>query len=159
MNGKLGEAFAYEVFRARLPYFDGAGWRSTARNDHGLEGEGDDSLGHDFEYRDHEGELTGRSDAPLCLIEVKSTETDGSVAFPISDGEWLEAIDTYERGDDRLYVIVRVRHVRTAPEVFDVIVDPVRLLQQGRLRLANKDLWVRVAVPPSATDEVPGEDA
>jgi hypothetical protein len=146
MIGKLGEAFVYEMFRSKLPGFDASNWESQARNAYGFEGRGNDGLGYDFSYRDEAGMLTGREDAPMCLIEVKATDTDGSGSFPISCGEWREAHNAYN-SNDRSYVIIRVQNVFTEPAVFDVILDPVRLWQEGRLQLVNKDLWVRVGIP------------
>ena len=73
-NGLLGEAFAYEVLRKQLPEFDASNWVSSNRQRYGLEAEGDDNLGYDFQYRDIDGKLTGRETAPLCFIEVKSND-------------------------------------------------------------------------------------
>lgn len=66
-------------------------WRSCNRNAYGLEGEGDDSLGFDFSYRDVANELAGRLDRPLFYIEVKSSSGDGSEPFQTTNNEWEKA--------------------------------------------------------------------
>ena len=143
-NGLLGEAFVYEVLRIQLRGFDSSNWVSSNRRRYGLEAEGDDDLGYDFQYRDVDGKLTGKAEGPLCYIEVKSTSGDGNEPFPISSGEWRLAEECHLGKGDPIYIIVRVAGVRDHPSLVDVIVDPIRLWHDGLLGLDRKDLWVRL---------------
>ena len=152
--GLLGEAFVYESFRNMLPDFDMACWVSDARRKYGLEGKGDDGLGYDFEYTDVEGKLTGASDRPHCLIEVKSTVSAQDVSFPMSANEWAVAEQCYKKQRNAQYIIVRVLDVKTIPVISDVIVDPVYLWHEGKLALENRDFIVRPApVAPSGEED------
>ena len=143
--GCLGERFVHEHFMAAgLPDYDASCWVSENRG--GYKGQTSDPIIHgcDFRYRDSAGRLTGRDDAPLCFIEVKATTSDGRVPFPITFNEWRLAQECHDDGEERVYVIVRVRQIQTAPEIFDVIVDPVKALQDGWLRTRDKDLYLVV---------------
>lgn len=143
--GLLGEAFVYETFRVRLTDFDHTCWRSANRQNYGLSGAGDDGLGYDFLYSDVDGMLTGRTDSPICLLEVKATSGESKDAFPMTENEWFVAEECYKGHRDAVYVIVRVTNVMHAPRIDDVLVDPVRLWQEGRLALANHDWLIRTA--------------
>jgi hypothetical protein len=57
--------------------------------------------------------------------------------------DWRTAQECYDSGDT-ISVIVRVRNVLHYPEISDVIVDPVKHLKNGSLRVDNHDLVVRV---------------
>ena len=95
-SGLLGEAFVYESFRNTLPDFDVACWVSDSRRKYGIDGKGNDGLGYDFEYTDVEGKLTGASDRPHCLIEVKSTTSTHDESFPMTANEWAVAEQCYK---------------------------------------------------------------
>jgi len=151
LAGLLGEAFVYEYFRIQLPAFDEMAWRSCNRNAYGLEGEGNDSLGFDFSYRDNENRLAGRVDRPLCCIEVKSSSGDGSEPFPMTANEWDKARDCYQSADS-VYIILRVAHVRDDPKITDVIIDPFSLYGAGQVGVVSRDMWVYVGAPQSASD-------
>ena len=143
--GYLGERFVHEHFMAAgFPDYDASCWVSENRRGYG--GPAPDPIIHgcDFRYRDTGGRLTGRNDAPLCLIEVKTTTSDGQATFPMTFNEWRRAQECHDDGGERVYVIVRVRSIQEAPEIFDVIVDPVQALQDGWLRTRDKDLYLVV---------------
>ncbi|MDE0000652.1 MAG: DUF3883 domain-containing protein [Rhodospirillaceae bacterium] len=143
--GYLGERFVHEHFiAAGFPDYDASCWVSENRG--GYKAQTSDPLFHgcDFRYRDSAGRLTGRADAPLCFIEVKATTSDGRVPFPITINEWRLAQECHDDVEERVYVIVRVRQIQEAPEIFDVIVDPVKALQEGWLRTRDKDLYLVV---------------
>ena len=143
--GYLGERFVHEhLMTAGFPDFDASCWVSENRG--GYRGQNRDPviLGYDFRYRDIAGRLTGRSDAPLCFIEVKATTGDGQVPFPITSNEWRLAQECHDKGGERAYVIIRVRQVQEAPELFDVIVNPMKAFQDGWLRTRDKDLYLVV---------------
>ena len=143
--GYLGERYVHEHFMAvGLPDYDASCWVSENRG--GYKGQTSDPIvpGCDFRYRDSAGRLTGRNDAPLCFIEVKATTSDGRIPFPITFNEWRLAQECHDNGEEQVYVIVRVRQIQTAPEIFDVIVDPVKALQDGWLRTRDKDLYLVV---------------
>lgn len=154
LAGLLGEAFIYEHFRVALPGFDEMAWRSSNRNAYGLEGEGDDSLGFDFSYRDVDNRLTGRSVGPLCCLEVKSSSGDASEAFQMTANEWEKARECHQSGD-AMYIIIRVAYVRDDPRIVDVILDPFRLYGEGQLAVASRDLWIHVGTStPDANEGV-----
>ena len=144
--GLLGEAFVYESFRNILPDFDVACWVSDSRRKYGIDGKGDDGLGYDFEYTDVEGKLTGATNRPLCLIEVKSTTSTHDPSFPMTANEWAVAEHCYKGLRKAQYVIVRVVDVKSAPVIADMVVDPVRLWREGKLALENRDFIVRTAL-------------
>jgi hypothetical protein len=151
LAGLLGEAFVYEYFRIALPAFDEMAWRSCNRNAYGLEGEGNDSLGFDFSYRDNENRLAGREDHPLCCIEVKSSSGDGSEPFQMTANEWEKARDCHQTTDS-VYIILRVAHVRDDPKIADMIIDPFSLYGAGQVDVVSRDMWVYVGVPQSVID-------
>ena len=106
--------------------------------------EGDDSLGYDFEYHDARGALTGDTSVPRCLIEVKSTGSDGSDAFEMTTNEWETAIRCHTGAEKALYVIVRVIRTGSKPELLDILVDPIQLHLDGVLDYSSRDLLVAV---------------
>jgi hypothetical protein len=142
INGILGEAFAFEQFRRLLKDFDEACWVSANRARYGLPDTGSDEHGCDFLYRDVEGVFTGRTDHPECHIEIKATTADGTNPFPMSIAEWEKAQACHASGGKQVYVIVRVRHVRTAPAIADILIDPVQLWSEHRLGITAQDLWL-----------------
>ena len=60
MLGALGEHFVFQQMKELFPDFDITNWRSKAKELFGY-GEGNDSLGYDFEYHDMGGKLTGNA--------------------------------------------------------------------------------------------------
>ena len=153
--GYLGERFVHEHFMAaEFPDYDASCWVSENRG--GYKGQTSDPIIHgcDFRYRDNGGRLTGRNDAPLCFVEVKATTSDGRAPFPMTFNEWRLAQECHDDGEERVYVIIRVRQMQEAPEIFDVIVDPVKALQDGWLRTRDKDLYLVVG---HAVDQEPRE--
>lgn len=151
LAGLLGEAFVYEQLRITLSGFDEMAWRSCNRNAYGLQGEGDDSLGFDFIYRDIENQLAGRGDCPLCCIEVKATSGNGSEAFPMSANEWEKARECHQ-STDSVYMILRVEHVREDPRISDMIIDAFGLYGEGHVGIVSRDMWVHVGAAQSAND-------
>ena len=147
--GFLGELFVHQHFvAADFPDFDISCWVSENRGKY--EGQTREPMiyGCDFRYRDIAGGLTGRNDAPLCFIEVKTTTSDGWAPFPITANEWRLAQKCHdERNEGDVYVVIRVRQVQDAPEIFDVIVNPVQAFQDGWLRPRNKDFYLVVGRP------------
>ena len=141
--GLLGEAFVYESFCKTLPDFDVACWVSDSRRKYGIDRKGDDGLGYDFVYTDVDGKLTGITDQPHCLIEVKSTTSTKNEPFPMTANEWAVAEQCYKGLRKEQYVIVRVLSVKSAPVIADVVVDPVRQWREGKLVLENRDFIVR----------------
>lgn len=123
-------------------------WRSCNRNAYGLEGDGNDSLGYDFSYQDIENRLAGRSDRPLCYIEVKSSSGDGNEPFQITDNEWGKARECHQTVG-LVHIIVRVAHIRDDPRIADVIVDPFGLYRAGQVGIVMQDMWVYVGLPQS----------
>jgi hypothetical protein len=150
--GLLGEAYVHEWLSIRLQ--DGYTpdcWRSKARNRYGIPGDGNDSLGYDFEVSDPLGQLFGRKVIRL-LIEVKATSTDGSGPFLISGAEWGKATECYRMSENCLYVIVRVFQADTTPRIGDVLLDPVAMEHRSELRLTSRDMWISVSPPPKVSD-------
>lgn len=141
--GLLGEAFVYESFCKLLPDFDVGCWVSDSRRKYGIDGKGDDGLGYDFVYTDVEGKLTGITNQPHCLIEVKSTALTENESFPMTANEWNVAVQCYRGLRKEQYVIVRVLSAKSAPVIADVVVDPVRHWHEGKLALENRDFIVR----------------
>ena len=141
--GLLGEAFVYESCCKTLPDFDVACWVSDSRTKYGFERNGDDGLGYDFEYSDVEGKLTGMTNKPHCLIEVKSTTSEKNEPFPMTANEWAVAEQCYRGLRREQYVIVRVLRVKSAPVIADVIVNPVHQWRERKLALENRDYIVR----------------
>lgn len=147
--GLLGEAFVYESFRRVLPNFDFSCWVSEKRELYGFEKAKDLGSGYDFIYNDNEGLLTGDKGDNVCLLEVKASSDDGDKPFPISVNEWAVAKECHRKDRDEIYIIVRAKNVYTKPEIFDILVDPVKLWYDGLLAIDNKDLWVHVATSES----------
>jgi len=140
--GLLGEAFVYETFKRCLPGFDYACWVSENREVYGFAKPIKYGQGYDFEYVDETGGISGCEGKTRCLIEVKATKEDGSGPFPMSDNEWNQAKKCYAREIEAVYVIVRVKNAKTAPEISDVIIDPVGLWQKGLLAFWHHDILV-----------------
>jgi hypothetical protein len=149
--GLLGEAFVYETFRISLPGFDEMSWRSCNRNAHGLEGEGNDSLGFDFLYRDIENRFAGRANRPLCCIEVKASSGSGSDSFPMTANEWEKARECHQ-SEESVYIIMRVASARDDPHIADIIIDPFGLYGAGQVAVVSRDIWVYVGGTQSESD-------
>ena len=151
--GYLGERFVYEHFlAANFPDFDISCWVSENRERYEGQAPKRVGQGYDFRYRDVTGRLTGRKDdAPLCLIEVKTTTGDGQASFPITANEWRVAQECHDPQDERFYLIIRVRQVQDAPEIFDVIIDPIQAIRDGWLQLVNKDFYLVVDHPTESS--------
>lgn len=143
MLGAVAEHFVFQQMRQLLGDFDLTNWKSKAKEIFGY-GEGDDSLGYDFEYHDLRGALTGDESVPRCLIEVKSTASDVSDAFEMTTNEWETAIRCHTGGEKAAYVIVRVIRTATKPELLDILVDPIQLHLDGVLDYSSRDLLVAV---------------
>jgi hypothetical protein len=140
--GLLGEAFVYETLRELLNDFDYSNWVSENRGKYGFVAPEISGEGYDFHYVDSEGKLTGRTDSPTCLIEVKATSGPGYVPFPISYNEWEVARNCHNGIRRELYVIVRVSNALEAPQIDDVLVDPVDLYNKKFLGLSSHDMLV-----------------
>jgi hypothetical protein len=141
MLGAVGEYFVYQQLKALCPDFDATSWRSRARELFGFE-VGDDSLGHDFEYTDVGGVLTGRVGSLRCLLEVKSSAHECGDSFEMSTNEWDVARRCHEKPDNGIYIIVRVANVASIPMIVDLLVDPVELHLQGTLDYSSRNLLV-----------------
>lgn len=142
MLGALGEHFVFQQMRQLVVDFDLTNWKSKAKEIFGY-GDGDDSLGYDFEYHDALGVLAGNA-VPRCLIEVKSTAQDGADAFEMTTNEWETAIRCHAGGEQAVYVIIRVVRTATRPEIQDILVDPIQLHLDGVLDYSSRDLLVAV---------------
>ena len=143
--GDIGEAFVHEWLTAVLGADYGPDcWVSEARERYGLPKSGKDGLGYDFKVPDPNGRLFGIP-AGAYLIEVKSTTTDGSGSFPMSSAEWDHARRCHEKVDDAVYVILRVVQTDSSPKIGDFVIDPFAAHRRGEIRLAERDLWVKVA--------------
>jgi hypothetical protein len=142
--GAMGEMFVYRQLRTQFNDFDGTAWRSKSKRRFGLADDGDDQLGYDFEYRDSTGDLTGRSDNPVCRIEVKTTTGDGSQPFEMSANEWEVAQNCHDNPDSGLYLIIRVVQITTKPRIGDVLIDPLHLYAIGKINYAKTDLLIYV---------------
>lgn len=154
--GYLGERFVHEHFiTAGFPDYDTSCWVSENRGGYKSQTSGPIGTGCDFRYHDSAGRLTGRNDAPLCHIEVKATTSNGRAPFPISFNEWSLAQECHDDGEAGVYVVVRVRQILDNPEIFDVIVDPVKALQEGWLRTRDKDLYLVVGQTIDRAPEAP----
>lgn len=143
MLGALGEHFVFQQMKALFPDFDVTNWRSRAKELFGY-GEGNDSLGYDFEYHDTTGKLTGNATVQRCLLEVKSTSQDGANAFEMTTNEWETAIRCHAGGEMAIYVIIRVVRTASQPQLMDILVDPVQLHLDGILDYSSRDLLVDV---------------
>jgi hypothetical protein len=142
--GAMGEWFVYRQLRSQFDDFDSMAWCSKAKHLFGLGNDGDDGLGYDFKYRDSTGRLTGRTESPVCLIEVKATTGDGSQPFEMSANEWDVAQQCHNDPSSGLYVIIRVVQITTSPRIADVLIDPLRLYAMGHLTYAKTDLLIYV---------------
>jgi len=143
MLGALGEHFVFQQMKSLFADFDITNWRSKAKELFQY-GEGDDSLGYDFEYYDMEGALTRDPSIQRCLMEVKSTSQDGTDSFEMSTNEWETAIRCHSGDENAVYAIVRVIHTASKPQIMDILVDPVKLHLEGVLDYSNRDLLVVV---------------
>lgn len=143
MLGALGEHFVFQQMKALLADFDITNWRSKAKELFGY-GEGNDSLGYDFEYYDMSGTLTGNASVQRCFLEVKSTAHEGADAFEMTTNEWETAIRCHAGGEKAVYVIIRVVHTAAKPQIIDILVDPVQLHLDGVLDYSSRDLLVAV---------------
>jgi hypothetical protein len=143
MLGAVGEHFVFQQMRQLLGDFDLTNWKSKAKEIFGY-GEGNDSLGYDFEYHDAKGVITGDPSVPRCLIEVKSTASDVSDAFEMTTNEWETAIRCHMGTEKASYVIVRVIRTATKPELLDILLDPIQLHLDGVLNYSSRDLLVAV---------------
>ncbi len=143
MLGVVGEHFVYLQMKALFPDFDVTNWRSKAKELFGY-GEGDDSLGYDFEYYDVDGKLSGSPAVPRCMIEVKSTSKECGDVFEMSTNEWETALRCHAGGEKAVYIIIRVAGTSSKPQLVDVLVDPVQLHLDGVLDYSSRDLLVAV---------------
>lgn len=143
MLGALGEHFVFQQLEELFTDFDMTNWRSKAKELFGY-GEGDDSLGYDFEYHDMSRTLTGDAVVQRCLLEVKSTSKDGADTFEMTTNEWETAIRCRAGDEKAVYVIIRVIRAASQPQIMDILVDPVRLHLDGVLDYSSRDLLVAV---------------
>ena len=72
-------------------------------------------------------------------------------SFPMSSAEWDHARRCHEKVDDAVYVILRVVQTDSSPKIGDFVIDPFAAHRRGEIRLAERDLWVRIA--PRQTKE------
>ncbi|MBI4206676.1 MAG: DUF3883 domain-containing protein [Betaproteobacteria bacterium] len=84
--------------------------------------------------------MVGRSNCPLCCIEVKASPGDGSESFPMTANEWEKARECHQ-AQDSVYIIVRVANARDAPRIADVIVDPFGLYGAGQVAVVSRDIY------------------
>jgi len=143
MLGALGEHFVFQQMKELFPDFHLTNWRSKSKELFGY-GEGNDSLGYDFEYHDMSGKLTGNVNVQRCLLEVKSTSQEETDAFEMSTNEWETAIRCHTGGEKAIYVIIRVVRTSSQPKIMDILVDPVQLHLDGVLDYSSRDLLVAV---------------
>lgn len=141
--GAIGEAFAFEYFRAHLTRFDEKNWVSSNRNAYGFTKSGNDDLGYDMKYYDRTGELAGRTTGMQCYIDVKATSDDGKHPFPMTRNEWNLAIEC-SSSMDAVYIIVRVSYVLTDPKITDMVFDPYALYRREQLDYRENDLILYV---------------
>ena len=143
MLGAIGEHFVYSQLRAALHDFDLTHWRSKMKEHFGY-GSGDDSLGYDFEYTDGSGLLTGRTEHPRCLIEVKSLASQSRATFEMSTNEWEVARECHTGDRKAVYVIIRVENTASVPAIIDILIDPIALHLAGLLDYSSRNLLVEV---------------
>ncbi len=142
LTGLFGEAYLFELFRKNLAEFDDTCWMSASRKKYGLAGEGDDSLGYDFRYRDTYGTLQSVA-GMVCLIECKASTGEGTEAFPMSAKEWEMATECHHRtSDGYVYIIARVAYASDKPTLVDLIKDPFGLYRAKILQTTERDLWI-----------------
>lgn len=141
--GLVGEIFAFELLRRLLDDFDQANWCSENRNMYGFGAPGADAVGADFEWHDRQGRLTGRADAPRCLIEVKSSAGDTDGPFHLSINQWNVAQRCHQSGGREVYVILRIADVSRAPRLASILIDPVQMEKDGMLVLSQSEMWAR----------------
>lgn len=146
MLGAVGEHFIYQQLKAVLPDFDLTNWQSRAKEAFGY-GEGDDSLGYDFDYHDLAGALAGGVTAPRCLIEVKSASQDFGDEFEMSTNEWETALHCHNRSEIATYMIIRVAGTSSKPRIIDILVDPIQMHLDGVLDYSNRNLLIAVGRP------------
>lgn len=140
--GAIGEIFAFELLRKLLGGdFDQANWCSEIRNMYGFGAPGADAVGADFEWHDRRGQLTGRTDAPRCFIEVKSSAGDGKGPFHLSINQWNVAQRCHQSGGREVYVILRIADVDRAPRLADILIDPVQMEKDGQLVMSQNEMW------------------
>ena len=143
MLGALGELFVLQQMKELFPDFDVTNWQSKAKELFGY-GEGNDSLGYDFEYHDTSGKLTGNATFQRCVLEVKSTSQDETDAFEMTTNEWETAFRCHEGVEKAVYVIIRVVRTASQPQIMDILVDPVQLHLNGVLDYSSRDLLIAV---------------
>lgn len=146
MFGALGEHFLYEQLKGSFPDFDLTNWRSTAKESFGY-GEGDDSLGYDFEYHDTTGTLSGNAAVPRCLIEVKSSTQECDRTFEMTTNEWETAIRCHTGDEQAVYLIMRIANARSQPSIVDILVDPIQLHLNGVLDYSSRNLLITLGNP------------
>ncbi|KAI1385608.1 uncharacterized protein F4822DRAFT_413682 [Hypoxylon trugodes] len=150
--GAAGELFVFELLRAMSPALRGftrANWTTTIRMyvtahaDYANMDSCSDNETSDLEYEDSHGTLTEvfinrkhlgpqwRGRHPKYYIEVKTTPGSKDTPFYMSDAQYkkMKRLST----DDSIYVIFRVFNLYTTKIGVDILVDPARLAEEGRL--------------------------
>jgi hypothetical protein len=143
INGTVGEAYVYEYLRSRLPAFDSSSCISSNSARYAGSSLGDDSVGADFIFTDLDGEFSGLPGSPKIYLEVKSSADDGDGPFTMTANEMALA-RRLTRNEQEAYIVVRVGRVRERPALKTILVDPVKLATEGRIRILEKDVQVVV---------------
>jgi hypothetical protein len=81
------------------------------------------------------------------LIEVKSAAYDCGNSFEMSTNEWDVAQRAHMERANAVYLVIRVAHVVSKPEIVDLLLDPVELHLRGVLDYSSRDLLVAVGRP------------
>jgi len=143
--GQVGEFYVYHwLKRLGLESFDQECWISSNRTAFlGCE-DGDDAAGFDFKIIDTEGKLSGRRDAPIMLLEVKSKFGPDDGRFFITAGEWETAMEASRNPNEEYWIIV-VEGVGDSPRITQFIKDPYQLSVERKVVFEHRVLSMRVA--------------
>ncbi|KAF3059432.1 hypothetical protein GL218_05145 [Daldinia childiae] len=157
--GAAGELFVYELLSSMSPALRGfsrANWTSTIRKyvtvhpDYADMGSWSGIETSDLEYKDDNNKLTEvliskgllpsiwRGSRPKYYIEVKTTPGGRDTPFYMSDAQYhkMESLST----EDSIYVIFRVSELYSGRITVDIYVDPIKLVEEGRL-VFTADRW------------------
>lgn len=151
LTGILGECFLFHLFKEALPGFDEHCWQSGYRVHAGLPAP-DREPSYDFLYDDVAGKLTGVP-GTKCVVDCKATggrAVEGGRLQPIfiSTREW-DLAQKLHHEKSAAYIIVRVECVSGGqPRIAAVLVDPVKMMYEGRLGITGQSLQI-ISAPGS----------
>ena len=96
-------------------------------------------MGADFRYLDRAGKISGSGRSETVYLEVKSQTQEEVQPFRMSVNEWNRAKRCH-MGPNEVYIVVIVTAVTHAPRIAQLIIDPIRQVNDGAATVEISEL-------------------